>query len=396
MKFLTVRNVLASLILMAGTQVFALEVHEWGTFTSLVNEEGSLMDGMYHEEEGLPGFVYGLREENTNGLKTFGLLGNGCRPRTKCAFSDVLPFNQFNTKVTQKMETPVIYFYGNPGEKAHVEVGFPDGMISQWYPAATDLNLHQENFKNGRMSWDVTLKRPDDVKQYATTTPHSIWNPARVTKANTIQVNANGTEEERFIFYRGLGEFSVPLKLTLKNIGTDNLLVTLRNESDEKIPSLFYIQSSKKDGVLKSMVLPSLDPHQVKTFESKNASSALNLKEQLKVALMSSGLYADEAMSMINTWNKSYFHTEGERLLYILPQGWTEKILPMKVNPVPEKLTRVLVGRIELFSKNSQKKLEMLLGQKGLMKDDHLLEAKLNATSMSSDMKNNFINQLKD
>lgn len=238
---------LVGLLLSQGA--FALTVHEWGTFTSLVNEKGELMSGMQHEEVGLPGFVYGLRAEG-QGLQN-QLRGNGhCPPRSKCAFpspaselNDIIPFSEFDTRVTQKMETPVIYFYGNKAEKVHVEVSFPEGMISQWFPAASDFNQHLEQFKNGFMSWDVTLKEVEDISQYPATRPESIWNPARGTKANTIQTSANGTEEERFIFYRGLGDFNVPLKVTLSHPAQGKLKVTVENQSAETVPSLFYIST---------------------------------------------------------------------------------------------------------------------------------------------------------
>ena len=39
-------------------------VHEWGTFTSVSSSDGRLMDGLYLEEEKLPGFVHQFGEKN--------------------------------------------------------------------------------------------------------------------------------------------------------------------------------------------------------------------------------------------------------------------------------------------------------------------------------------------
>lgn len=36
-----------------------LEVHEWGTFTSVQSPDGKDMEGLHHEEEPLPSFVHG-------------------------------------------------------------------------------------------------------------------------------------------------------------------------------------------------------------------------------------------------------------------------------------------------------------------------------------------------
>jgi hypothetical protein len=360
---------LAGLIL-GSLNVSAMEVHEWGTFTSLVDEKGVEQSGMYHEEVGLPGFVYGLRAQGAAGQ-----LGGQekCAPPgrpSKCAFStdkEFVPFNEFNTAVTQKMETPVIYFYGDKGEVAHVEVDFPEGMISQWFPKASSVNLHLQEFKKGFMGWDVTLKGVEDTQNIPVTLANSIWNPARATKSNVITM---GAEDEKFIFYRGLGEFTVPLKITL---GLES--VTLNNTSSEDVSALVYLLSGKVEGVKKFLIIPSLKAGEVRTISTSSAVSTGDLKAEMAKSLVSAGLFQDEALAMLATWNESYFHTEGERLLYILPREWTERILPMRVTPAPAKLERVLVGRVELFSKAAQKSFLT----RPLKVQDHLHEAKMNA-----------------
>src|SRR5579859_4215769 len=98
----------------AGTpaaQSQPLTVHEWGTFTSVNSSAGTLMEGLHHEEEALPTFVYGR-----------GKLQNPTAPPTGTKGFELLP-----TGVTQKLETPVLYFYGAPGANVHVRVDFPAG-----------------------------------------------------------------------------------------------------------------------------------------------------------------------------------------------------------------------------------------------------------------------------
>jgi hypothetical protein len=192
----------------------------------------------------------------------------------------------------------------------------------------------------------------------------------------------NGSEEERFIFYRGLGDFNVPLKLKLKSLPKNVLKVTLLNDSDEAVPALFYVLSTKQNGIVNSLALPALNPHEEKSFETSLATSSFDVRASLKTALVNAGLFEDEAMSMINTWDKSYFHTEGERLLYVLPRTWTEKILPMKLVPAPEKLNRVLVGRVELFSSAAQASLLNNINKNVSFGADHLMEAKQNALKL--------------
>ena len=66
--------------------------------------------------------------------------------------------------------------------------------------------------------------------------------------------------------------------------------------------------------------------------------------------LEQSGLFPKEARAMVNTWRRSYFENDGIRVLYILPQSWTEAFLPMTLDPKPSKLVRVMVGRTELLT----------------------------------------------
>ena len=36
---------------------------------------------------------------------------------------------------------------------------------------------------------------------------------------------------------------------------------------------------------------------------------------------------------MVNTWRTSYFKTDGIRVLFVLPQSWTDRYIPMKMVP---------------------------------------------------------------
>src|SRR5438876_11475028 len=69
-------------------------VHEWGTFTTLSASDGTLLPGLYKEEESLPSFVH-----SHSGFSPHNY-GKGI-PVLNCS------------DVTLKMETPVIYFYSD-------------------------------------------------------------------------------------------------------------------------------------------------------------------------------------------------------------------------------------------------------------------------------------------
>ena len=65
--------------------------------------------------------------------------------------------------------------------------------------------------------------------------------------------------------------------------------------------------------------------------------------------LVESGLYPDEASAMVRTWRDSWFE-EGSRLIYIVPGGFIDNILPVAIDPAPAKIIRVFVGRLEIVT----------------------------------------------
>src|SRR6187399_1578592 len=75
----------------APTAPDKLVVHEWGTFTSVQGSDGIGLEGLQHEEEALPGFVYSRSKVRECPLRKQGYKG----------------LEMPATHVTQKMETPV-------------------------------------------------------------------------------------------------------------------------------------------------------------------------------------------------------------------------------------------------------------------------------------------------
>src|SRR5687768_16202122 len=88
--------VVAAVALAAGASGTGLVVHEWGTFLAMNGSDGIALDGMYHEEHALPGFVHARSREELS-----------------------LP------AARMKGETPVVYFYSDAPARVWVEVGFP-------------------------------------------------------------------------------------------------------------------------------------------------------------------------------------------------------------------------------------------------------------------------------
>ena len=92
---------------------------------------------------------------------------------------------------------------------------------------------------------------------------------------------------------------------------------------------------------------------------------------------MDAGLYRKEADAMLQTWWKSYFERPGLRVFWLVPAGFTDKTLPLKVEPPPGRIARILVGRAEILTPSFER---ALLAQKKnpevfVTKNDRFLEA---------------------
>jgi hypothetical protein len=313
-----------------------LTVHEWGTFTSVLGSTGKQLSGLHHEEEPLPSFVYAR------------------------AFGDFMHNKGIEfqpTNVTQKLETPVLYFHS--GKPAHVKVSvdFPDGLVSQWFPDASTFQpprFQVQKVGGGSMTWEADLV--PGLSDFPPVAPDDIWAPSRKVDAMPVQV---GAEHERFIFYRGIGTFTTPFVVTAQPDGT----LTIRNDSREAIPAVFLLRVHQGGGAVVS--LGALGAGKIRDhIVSPAAGKENNLDKYVadasrKVAgaLVESGLFADEAQAMVDTWSKSYFRTFGTRFLYIVPRPWTDKLLPMHIEPQPASLVRTLVGRVEALTQADEAEL---------------------------------------
>jgi len=323
-----------------------LTVHEWGTFTSLQGSDGVVQQGLQHEEESLPAFVHGRDPLHEPQPGAPAGRPPGCRG--KCLEFGTLA----NTPlaVTQKMETPVLYFYSNAAQHVDIGVRFPQGIISQYYPNPVDFSPAiggVSSLSGGSVKFSV-----DVVKNAITppvVEPTSIYAPARNTKADSV---VSGSESERMIFYRGVGNFIAATQVTSKEGG-----IQIHNTGNERLSAVFLLNVTQDGG----SILPlgglagqgnlNVGASEVSRLQGHSSpfSSLLPFAGGLlKKALESSGLYADESQAMVDTWKRSYFKNPGLRVIYILSREETDRILPISVQPQPDSLVRTLVGRIEV------------------------------------------------
>src|SRR5690606_29144191 len=152
--------------------------------------------------------------------------------------------------VTQKLETPVLYFYSDQARAVTVEVGFPQGVVSEWYPqaAATAPAIGAlTGVRDGFAHWEVTLDATLTDADFPFVEEDDVWAPSRRVAATPLRV---GHERERFIFYRGLGRFEMPFRVTSQP-GNPNLTVT--NAGDADVPAAFLLRVSGPTGVIEPL-----------------------------------------------------------------------------------------------------------------------------------------------
>jgi hypothetical protein len=342
-------------------------VHEWGTFTSHYSGNGVPYTDLYKTaNEPVPSFVHNIifTHSQTHTLND----KNGIYTYTGVpTLSDV----------TQKMETPVLYFYSDKGiSNLNVGVRFPQGSISEFYPlpfvnedtgtikAKTSvdnwghMNLSFKNY-NGFALWKINVL--PSYENVQTTQPDAavpnVWLAPRKTKSNLIESNG---EIEKYIFYRGLGGFTSPVvprytksgKILLENNATEEISYLIVYEMTPDGKRYIWGESSIEKGIIKAFVKSKIVVGDQRWKDFYRAHFIDNL--------VKAGLYHDEAEAMLNTWNESYFGKPGIKVFWIVPRSFTDKILPISFSAPVSELQRVMVGRTEIdaYSSNDTSYIE--------------------------------------
>lgn len=330
--------------------------HEWGTFTSVQGGDGTQLSWRAWQSSELPDFVYSGRNPGVAGR------------------APSFPGGKLAMAVLQRMETPVIYFYNRSIQPVAVNttVRFPLGIITEWYPQATQIgpcfatnafsvsdsravwnNIQIAGTKAGQADADIRLPIDQSGSHYfaARETDSALLRVPSISAADVI-------EQEKFLFYRGIGFFSAPLGVQMS--GDD--VVTVTNTGSEVLKHLFVLNIHNGRGSFE--YLHSLNAAERRTVPLPASKAELSLdrligemQQQMAAALASEGLYPREAAAMVNTWKDSWFTEEGTRVLYLLPRGWTDRILPLSLTPEPKDLVRIMVGRAEILSPGLEHKL---------------------------------------
>jgi len=333
--------------------------HEWGTFTSFQTGDGTLLAWRPLETSQLPKFVYNWQHPGL-GRTAMGLLAVGKGGLTSL----------------QRMETPVIYFYAAGSRNVDVSVKFPEGNITEWYPQAGQVGpalIAPGNSEPGTVSaassesmirWPdvhITAGSEKGIPSPAGNGSGSHYFAARETDASMLQPGDTPAETEKFLFYRGIGNFSTPLRVTMKS--DDG--VDIANTGGDTLSHLFVL--AIKNGAGSYFYVPELKPGEVRVvvISAEPSLSIAQFSDRLvadvSAALAKTGLYPREAAAMANTWKDSWFSEQGVRVLYALPRSWTDHTLPMNMNPAPKELVRTMVGRAEVLPPGVEANLVSLM-----------------------------------
>jgi hypothetical protein len=302
-----------------------LVVHEWGTFTSVADADGQAVEWRpLSGPSDLPCFVTMLSP-----LSEFKVAAK--------------PIDQLGAmRATVRMETPVLYFYAPQPQEVSVNVRFPQGLITEWYPRAevakVTAPIRLVN-QTGQIDWRQVAITPSATPSFKVEEGESHYYAARETDAAPISV---GNDPEKFLFYRGLASFPVPITARV----LDRRRIELGRTGTHEFRHLILFEN--RGGKLGYRVIDRLAGTAV-VQSPELTSTFASLRRDLEALLAQQGLYAREAAAMVETWRDSWFE-EGTRLLYIVPRDAVDQILPLRVTPAPEQVARVFVGRVEVFT----------------------------------------------
>jgi hypothetical protein len=174
--------------------------------------------------------------------------------------------------------------------------------------------------------------------------------------AETAPLAPAGDFFEKFLFYRGVGNFDLPLTLTAAGEGT----FELANSGSDPIRSLFLIDA--EGNAVRFVAFEHIAAGgRLKLVQTTEPTTIDALANAVTDALVAEGLYEKEAIAMVNTWRSSWFGETGTRLLYVVPRPITDTLLPLEISPTPEETVRVLVGRMEIMTPEQESQIAAIV-----------------------------------
>jgi hypothetical protein len=333
----------------------AFVVHEWGTFLSVQGSDGVSIGGMVESEDQLPKFVIGRGPDGWERAQARNV---------RVVFS--------------KMETPVTYFYTDRSRVVQFKAKMPKGLLTHWYPTVYEMKPAWKKeevvdpSKGSTLDWGPFRVDPVSVFAAKKQTPPlpkvpdgDTWQSIRQPDSAIVSLSTGrgqpqlATEAEKFLFYRGLGSFDLPLHIQSR--GKDSaLLLKLQNQGNQSLGGVFLIWVADNQarwaslGDVGSLSHREIDVERVLGAPVPLADAVPLAKQAVSRALVSTGLFPKEASAMVDHWEKSYFANPGLRVLYLLPRDQTDAHIPIEVKPQPTEIVRTMVGRVEILTPDTE------------------------------------------
>lgn len=257
-------------MLLVATVADAFTVHEWGTFTSRHDAAGVAERwNPLSKTTDLPRFVY----KNQRIPKQF-IEGN------------------------VRMETPVLYFYADARTTVSVDVDFPSGTMSEWYPRV-------KRTRDG-LRWPKVTILPGATVALPDEGLPSHYYAARNTDAAVVRCRCNGKmQHEKFLFYRGVGTFDLPLTA---RVGGDDVVVATS--------SIRRVVVVERHGDVMGHRVQDVGPGETAVRRpTAGVDSRFAFEADLAMLLVAEGLYDAEARAMIDTWRDTW-SADGVRVLF--------------------------------------------------------------------------------
>jgi hypothetical protein len=321
-----------------------LVVHEWGTFTVLQNEKGESLSGINIDDEPVPDFVHRV--------------GWLIRASGVPVVAGKAPLPTCHPDVVMRLETPVIYFYPPKGKEVvvDVEVAFPGGWISEYFPDAVAVAPGLEKGRidreaAGTLAWKglIVGGRADGPL-----TDSHVWLAPREVDAASVRTPQG--ETERYLFYRGVANREAPVRISRHG---DSLKMTGETR-------VGWLADFRSDG---TMAFVKAGAEMPATLSGHSKENLVLLRNEMREELIAEGLFPKEAEAMLKAWEDSYFRSRGLRVFYMVPREWTDRHLPLKISGETE-IVRAMIGRIELVTPEQRATLQRLVKMPSLRPDD--------------------------
>lgn len=306
------------LCLVASTTLAApdLEVHEWGTFTSISDGNGVATKWLARSED-LPAFVYHSQ---------FG----DCRGLRSCIESFE---SKSRMRALVRMETPVIYFYTPTPMDVSLKVGFPNGRMTEWYPAVWNSTPHLLDWGTFRVDPTKNPVLPKESSPNHYYAAREVDAAPVLVRGREFSIDGAGCQNRQFEFTRGRsGEFCVTTKQTeewerylfYRGVGDFEPLVNATLTKTEVFVrptrALGHALLFERRGESVGLTPLSLDGKAQAIRRPALSSTPQDVRKAMVALLLETGLFEKEALAMVKTWDDSWF-TEGVRVFYVVPSG---------------------------------------------------------------------------